>query len=160
MDTDLSAFEGHLSTFRRDLTLDLVGVGDDLLEEAKRDARSLMQSLIYDTPESPNYERSRKLYESVSGFTQATQEGVSVTLEAFGGNEGRIYGLWVEAGTGGSRVDLERIMDDARRGDSLSELVYGGTSGLRARPSVIPAIAELERSAPERLHEAERKAWG
>ena len=159
-ETNIAELEQSLFGFRRTLRTDLIGVGQDLAEEAERDAKQLMESQIYQTPERGGYERTRKLIDSVDGFVQVENSGMSVNLEAFGGAGNRLYADFVERGTRGSRVSLDRITTDARGMSELELLSYARTTGLEPRPGIIPAIAEVERTAPDRLFEAQEKAWG
>lgn len=155
-DTDLSGFEELLTAADG---LDLSALSRELAEQGLRDTRQIMEAEIYSQPPSPSYERSRKLTDTAKGYEEVEKDGFTVTLEAVGGNKGRRYGLPVETGTYGSFTSLDKIMRDARAQGSLEPLDYSrGENGMRARPSVTVAAAEMERQLEDKLLEVIDKA--
>jgi hypothetical protein len=160
LDIDVTSFERDLFAFERDLRDELVGVAADLAEQAEQDARSRLDLLIYSQPER-GYERTGALRDSVQGSASVTLEGFSVDLSAFGGAGGRLYAEYNERGTYGSRISLDRILEEARAsGYPLQLPAYPrGRGGLEARPFVSNAIAAAEDALEPFVLEAVDRAW-
>lgn len=155
-ETDLSGLEQLLNAAD---DLDFRALARELAEDGLRDTHEIMKAEIYSQPASPSYERSRKLTDTAKSYEEVDRDGFTVTLEARGGNKGRLYGEYVERGTYGSRISLEQIMRDARAQSSLEPLDYSrGENGMRARPSVMVAAAEMERQLEGKLLELIDKA--
>lgn len=150
---DLSDLEAQFSGFSE---LALPDIARDLEIDAETFALERINRVIYDSPQryydGDLYIRTHKLKDSIRARAEVTSDGLMVTLETGAGAGGRHYGLENELGRGNSRVDLGRVLRDARASaDPLDMPTYPREDELEARPFIIPAMAAVEDELERRL---------
>lgn len=140
--------------------LDFSGLSRDLAEQSEHDARARLDTLIYNTPQRGNYERTGALRDSVYSSAETDSDGFTVTLGAVGGSKGRRYAAPNETGSLASYNSLDSLLEAARgSNDPLNLPAYPrGQGGLEARPYISPALAEMERQLEGKLLGAIDKA--
>jgi hypothetical protein len=154
LDVDIRGLEDTVLDLKRHLPDALLDVAIDLKERGVGYTRELMELQIYARP-TPSYEQTRKLIESADGFVTKEDSGFSITLEARGGANNRLYGAFVELGTYDSRVEAETVLEQARGDTRLQARTFSrGEKGMAPRPSVLPALAQVERDLEVEVLEA------
>jgi hypothetical protein len=149
-------FQGIKHNFRHELERVLV----DLEQEAERNAKQLLTILVYATPESPTYERTRALINSITAHSRrASHDLWEVVVYASGSGE-RHYASYVEGGTFGGHRTFDEILRDAQGFQAdLIVLEYGQPSkGVQPKPFIVPAAVMTARAAPPLIIQAVRRA--
>lgn len=154
---NLTGLQTHFKRLES-LAIDKIDEGFTRLEgEAEALARQLIDVQIYDTPPR-GYARTGELKRSIYAFkARRGRDSWEIVVGAYGGAGGRLYALYNERGTYGSRVTLESILQRAL------QLEYGNPGqGLEPRPWVIPSVVMVSRQVPamvlKAIQDAERDA--
>lgn len=121
-------------------------------------ALTLLDRLIYDTPQRGGYVRTRRLRRGMRTFVREETEGpVLYIINDARSKKGAPYPVYNELGTRSGFRPVDRILSQARRQlpTSLVLLEFGRVSGgLEPRPFFFPTLAFMEYQIPIELERA------